>query len=158
MGCCGSKEHVTKPVPEPKKPGAQAPAPVVPTAGQLEITTPAHNTSPEPPAMPPTEEQAAERPAQLKRLATLPEHLRLGVTLAGMRELLLKLCCPERRVGAGQRPDSARQEDGRAQVPNERYVQRLRQPVLHEPLGQGAQGGPDLRPEPTAQRASAASS
>jgi tetratricopeptide (TPR) repeat protein len=93
MGCCGSKEHVTKPVPQPEKPRAQAPAPppAVPTAGQLEIATPAHNTSPEPPAMPPTEEQAAERPAQLKRLATLPEHLQLGVTLAGMRELLLKL-------------------------------------------------------------------
>ena len=50
MGCCGSKEHVTKPMPEPKK-----------------------------------------RAAQLKRLATLPEHLQLGMTLAGMRELLLKL-------------------------------------------------------------------
>ena len=41
--------------------------------------------------MPPTEEQAAERAAQLKRLATLPEHLQLGVTLPGMRELLLQL-------------------------------------------------------------------
>ena len=50
MGCCGGKEHVTKPVPEPKK-----------------------------------------RAAQLEGLATLPEHLQLGVTLAGMRELLLKL-------------------------------------------------------------------
>ena len=39
----------------------------------------------------PTEEQAAKRPAQLKRLAALPEHLRLGVTLAGMRELLKQL-------------------------------------------------------------------
>ena len=39
IGCCGSKEHVTKPMPEPKK-----------------------------------------RAAQLKRLATLPEHLQLGVT------------------------------------------------------------------------------
>ena len=38
-----------------------------------------------------TEEQAAKRAAQKMRLATLPEHLRLGVTLAGMRELLLKL-------------------------------------------------------------------
>ena len=36
--------------------------------------------------MPPAE-QATERAAQLKRLAALPEHLRLGVTLAGMREL-----------------------------------------------------------------------
>ena len=89
MGCCGSKEEDTKPVPKPKQPEAQAPAPAVPTAGQLEITTPAHNTSPEPPVMPPTEEQAAERPAQLEGLATLPEHLQLGVTLPGMREL----CC-----------------------------------------------------------------
>jgi len=33
-------------------------------------------------------QQASKRAAQLKRLAALPEHLRLGVTLAGMRELL----------------------------------------------------------------------
>ena len=38
-----------------------------------------------------TEEQAAKRTAQLERLATLPEHLRLGVTLPGMRELLSQL-------------------------------------------------------------------
>ena len=37
------------------------------------------------------EQQAAKRAAQLKRLAALPEHLRLGVTLAGMRELLSEL-------------------------------------------------------------------
>jgi hypothetical protein len=78
-------------MPEPKKPEAQAPAQAVPTAGQLEIATPARGAPPQPPAMPPTEEQAAERAAQLKRLATLPKHLQLGVTLAGMRELLLKL-------------------------------------------------------------------
>ena len=35
--------------------------------------------------------QAAKRAALLKRLAALPEHLRLGVTLAGMRELLEEL-------------------------------------------------------------------
>jgi len=88
MGCCASKEHVTKPMPEQKKPEAQAPAPAVTTARQLErTTTPALGA----PLMPPTEEQAAERAAQRKRLAPLPEHLRLGVTLAGMRELLLKL-------------------------------------------------------------------
>ena len=40
--------------------------------------------------MPPAE-QATERAAQLKRLAALPEHLRLGVTLAGMRELLKQM-------------------------------------------------------------------
>jgi hypothetical protein len=99
MGCHLSKEQHTKPMTEPKKPDAQAPAPAVPTTGQLETTTPALVSSrvlddapPEPPsAMPPTEEQAAERPAQLEGLATLPEHLQLGVTLAGMRELLLKL-------------------------------------------------------------------
>ena len=98
MGCHGSKEEDTKPMTEPKQPEAQAPARAVPTAGQLEIATPALVSSrvlddapPEPPAMPPTEEQAAERPAQLERLATLPEHLQLGVTLTGMRELLLKL-------------------------------------------------------------------
>ena len=37
------------------------------------------------------EEQAAKRAAQLKRLAALPEHLRLGVTLPGMRELLKQM-------------------------------------------------------------------
>jgi hypothetical protein len=58
------------------------PSITVPTAGQLETTTP---------AMPPTEEPAAERAEQLERLATLPEHLQLGVTLPGMRQLLLKL-------------------------------------------------------------------
>ena len=43
--------------------------------------------------MPSTEEQAgAKRAAQLKRLAALPvEHLRLGVTLPGMRALLSEL-------------------------------------------------------------------
>ena len=35
--------------------------------------------------------QAAKRAALLKRLSALPEHLRLGVTLAGMRELLSQL-------------------------------------------------------------------
>jgi len=91
MGCHVSKEEDTKPMTEPEKPGTQAPAPAVTTAGQLETTTPALNAPPGPPAMPLTEEQAAERAAQRKRLARLPEHLRLGVTLAGMRELLLKL-------------------------------------------------------------------
>ena len=33
----------------------------------------------------------AKRAAQLEKLATLPEHLRLGVTLPGMRELLSQL-------------------------------------------------------------------
>ena len=42
--------------------------------------------------MPSTEEEkAAKRAAQLKRLAALPEHLRLGVTLPGMRALLSEL-------------------------------------------------------------------
>ena len=40
--------------------------------------------------MPPTV-QATERAAQVKRLAALPEHLRLGVTLPGMRELLKQM-------------------------------------------------------------------
>ena len=92
MGCHVSKEHDTKPMTEPEKPEAQAPVPAVPTTGQLGTTTPALVSSrvlddapPEPPsAMPPTEEQAAKRPAQLKRLATLPEHLQLGVTLVGI--------------------------------------------------------------------------
>ena len=35
--------------------------------------------------------QAAKRAALLKRLAALPAHLRLGVTLPGMRELLAEL-------------------------------------------------------------------
>jgi tetratricopeptide (TPR) repeat protein len=38
-----------------------------------------------------TEEQTVKRAARKMRLAALPEHLRLGVTLPGMRELLLKL-------------------------------------------------------------------
>ena len=37
------------------------------------------------------EQQAAKRAAQLKRLAALPEHLRLGITLPGMRKLLAEL-------------------------------------------------------------------
>ena len=84
-------ELVPEPTPEQKKPEMQASAPALPTAGQLETTTPALGAPLKPPIMPPTEEQAAERPAQLKRLAALPEHLQLGVTLVGMRELLLKL-------------------------------------------------------------------
>ena len=81
MGCNVSKEEDTKPVPEPKQPEAQALAPAVPTAGLLETTTPTTlGAPPKPPAMPPTVEHAAERAAQLKRLATLPEHLQLGVT------------------------------------------------------------------------------
>ena len=87
----GWKKNEDELVPEPKKPEAQAPAPAVPTTGQIEIATPARGASPEPPVVPPTEEQAAERAAQLERLATLPEHLQLGVTLPGMRELLLEL-------------------------------------------------------------------
>ena len=39
----------------------------------------------------PTEEETAKRASQSKRLAALPEHLRLGVTLPGMRELLAEL-------------------------------------------------------------------
>ena len=38
--------------------------------------------------MPPTEGQATKRAALLERLAALPKHLRLGVTLPGMRKLL----------------------------------------------------------------------
>ena len=41
--------------------------------------------------MPPTLEQTSKRASQLDRLAPLPEHLRLGVTLPGMRELLSEL-------------------------------------------------------------------
>ena len=80
-----------EPVPEQEEPEATAPVPAVPTAEQLETTTSALEAPIEVPAMPPTEEQAAKRAALLKRLATLPEHLRLGVTLPGMRELLSQL-------------------------------------------------------------------
>ena len=52
--------------------------------------------------MPPTEEQAATRVAQLKRLAALFKHLRLGVTLVGMRELLERRSAAQRQAGAGQ--------------------------------------------------------
>ena len=50
--------------------------------------------------------QAAKRPAQLKRLAALPEHLRLGVTLAGMRKLLAELRdkIPRDRAGKPKYP------------------------------------------------------
>ena len=41
--------------------------------------------------MPSTEEQAAKRAALRKGLAALPKHLRLGVTLPSMRELLSQL-------------------------------------------------------------------
>ena len=44
-----------------------------------------------PAMMPPTDEQIAKRVALRKRLAALPKHLRLGVTLPGMRELLSEL-------------------------------------------------------------------
>ena len=70
------------------------------------------------------EQQAAKRAAQLKRLAALPEHLRLGVTLPGMRELL-KLLPPDavEQVNAKIPID---EEDGQAQVPQERRGERLR--------------------------------
>ena len=38
-----------------------------------------------------TPEEPARRAALVEKMAALPEHLRLGVTLAGMRELLLQL-------------------------------------------------------------------
>ena len=50
-----------------EKPEAAAPTLVVPTAGQLETTNPALGAPLEPPLMPPTEEQAAKRAAQLER-------------------------------------------------------------------------------------------
>eukprot|EP00964_Phaeocystis_antarctica_P034934 scaffold19911_cov59-Phaeocystis_antarctica.AAC.2 len=59
----------------------------VPTA----TTTPARGAPTEPQVMTPTEEQTARRAALLKRRAALPEHLRLGVTLPGMRELRSQL-------------------------------------------------------------------
>ena len=80
-----------EPAPEQEKPEAAAPSLAVRTAGQIETTTPAPDASLEPPIMPPTDEQAAKRAALLKRLAALPEHLRLGVTLPSMRELLSQL-------------------------------------------------------------------
>ena len=53
---------------------------------------------------------------QLKRLAALPEHLRLGVTLPGMRELLI--AAASGRGGAGQRQDPDRQrKTGKPQAP-----------------------------------------
>ena len=78
------------------------PAAQVETAEEPQVTlTPEEPASEEPvpeeepeaaePVMPPTEEQAAKRAAQLERLAALPEHLRLGVTLPGMRKLLSEL-------------------------------------------------------------------
>ena len=69
MGCCGTKMRTEK---------AEAAAVGAPTA----------------PVILTKEQQAAKRAARLKRLAALPEHLRLGVTLPGMRELL-KLLPPD---------------------------------------------------------------
>ena len=69
MGCCGSKMDTEK---------AQAAAAEARTA----------------PVILTKEPQAAKRAARLERLAALPEHLRLGVTLPGMRELL-KLLPPD---------------------------------------------------------------
>ena len=39
----------------------------------------------------PTEQKTLERAARLEKMAALPEHLRLGVTLPGMRKLLSQL-------------------------------------------------------------------
>ena len=39
----------------------------------------------------PTEQKTLERAARLEKMAALPEHLRLGVTLPGMRQLLSQL-------------------------------------------------------------------
>jgi tetratricopeptide (TPR) repeat protein len=85
----GWKKNEDEPVPEQKEPKAAAPNLAVPTAaGQLETTIPARGAPLEPPAVPPTEEQAVKRAARLEKL---PEHLRLGVTLAGIGELLEEL-------------------------------------------------------------------
>ena len=62
MGCCGAKM-------QPASAPAASPALVILTK----------------------EQHAAKRAALLVRLAVLPEHLRLGVTLPGMRELLSQL-------------------------------------------------------------------
>ena len=61
---------------------------------RTDVPVPEHKTDgpvPEQKTKAAAQEQAAKRAALLKRLATLPEHLRLGVTLAGMRALLSKL-------------------------------------------------------------------
>ena len=57
------------------------PSTTMSTKGQLETTRSCSRRTPEPPDMAPTEEQASKRTALLERLAALPEHLRLGVTL-----------------------------------------------------------------------------
>ena len=105
MGCYGSKEASTLEkgradsgavVPAAVNQAAEPAAPVMPPtdpeqAAKLKTTTPALSASFEPPLLRPTEEQAAKRAARLERLAALPEHLRLGITLAGMRNLLDEL-------------------------------------------------------------------
>ena len=58
------------------------------------------------PVMAPMEEQASKRAAQLGRLAALPEHLRLGVMLPGMRDRAA-IRAAGRRGGVGQRPPGA---------------------------------------------------
>ena len=84
MGCLGSKEQsgaLTK---------REEIVPVNRAAELPNTATPARGAPLEqpPPAMPSTEEQAAKRAAQLKEL---PEHLRLGMTLPGMRALFSEL-------------------------------------------------------------------
>ena len=60
-------------------------------AAQVEQSKESQVTLTPAPALPPKEEQASKRAELLERLAALPEHLRLGVTLPGMRELLSQL-------------------------------------------------------------------
>ena len=67
--------------------------------------------------MPPTEEQAAKRAAQLKRLAALPEHLRLGITLPGMRKLLKQLP-----------PDAVEQVNANLEQVNAKLVEKGKPP------------------------------
>ena len=72
MGCCGAKEDDQG---------------VSFVAGQMDDGAVASVAT----IRPTPEQQLAKRAAQLKRLAALPEHLRLGITLPGMRELLSEL-------------------------------------------------------------------
>eukprot|EP00964_Phaeocystis_antarctica_P094126 scaffold60881_cov21-Phaeocystis_antarctica.AAC.1 len=91
MGCCGSKEPRDWKL-TPEEQAAKRAAQLKRLDAQLQrlASLPQVTLTPEEQAAK-RAVQAAKRAALLKRLAALPKHLRLGVTLAGMRELLKQL-------------------------------------------------------------------
>ena len=91
MGCCGAKEQDQGGSFVGGRTDNRAVAPVatIMLAPEQRLAKRAEERAA--PVMAPMEEQASKRAAQLERLAALPEHLRLGVTLPGMHKLLAEL-------------------------------------------------------------------